>query len=292
MRDITRSISQSRKRVNGAKGERARKRIEEIDARKQEEAAAAGRRVAASRRPALHDGGSLTSDHTTARLAGLCDKAFVCALDEDRSGKRRFVLQHADEPSARLAQIWLLPPYEPGRYDKGAVRAGLGPTLLGAQTHAALPMVAAAPLVSHVLDSIRQYGSAEAGEAAAALPGLSAWIASLYAHGTLLKACNLDSSCGIEAADAALLMAMDGSKICDFPQGIKMRTVARPVWEALASQYAEESEAAEEVALYRDAGASHAGIAYVADTSPEALLQSGGAMSLLAWPATDYRLLV
>ena len=182
-----------------------------------------------------------------------------------------------------------MPPYEPGRYDAGANRAGVGPTLLGAQTHAALPMAAAAPLVAHVLDSIRQEGSAEPIEAAAALPGLSAWIASLFAHGTLLKASNLDGTCGVEAADAALLMAMDGSKICDFPQGIKMRTVGRPVWEALASQYAVESEAAEEVALYRDAGASHAGIAYVADTSPEALLQSGGAMSLLSWPPTELR---
>ena len=79
-----------------------------------------------------------------------------------------------------------------------------------------------------------------------------------------------------------MMMAMDGAIICEFPEGIKLRTLARPVWESLATQFAQ-TEAAEEVALYRAAGASHVGIAYVADISPVALRESGAAMSMLAW---------
>ena len=40
---------------------------------------------------------------------------------------------------------------------------------------------------------------------------------------------------------------------------------------------------ADEAALYRESGASAGGIAYMADSSPEALRQSGGAMALFAW---------
>ena len=258
-----------------SKRERARQRIREIDAQK------AGRQLP------LFDGGSLSSPHTASQLASLVDNAFICELDERADGRRCFILQHADEPSARLAQIWLLPPYksalnEGGRFDLGeAGSAGFGPTLRDAQSHDALPLGVAEPLVTHLIDSIGQ-GQHLPVEAVAALPGLSSWV-------TRLTAADMDHACGAVVAaarEAALEMALDGSKILDFPQGIKMRTAARPAWEVLATQYAQTDGAAEEVALYRSAGASHVGIAYLADTSPEGLSESGGAMSMLKWPGT------
>lgn len=252
-------------RINsGAAGERARQRIREIDAQK------AGRTLP------LHDGGSISSDHSAAELASLCDTATFAELDPRPDGRRCFVMQHAAVPEARLAEIWLLPAYPPGRFDAGlAGDAGVAPTLLGARTHSALPHAAAAPLVAHMLSDIRGDGHG-AVEAAAALPGLSAWIATL-------TAAELDLAYGVGAADAAMVMALDGDSIISFPDGVKRRTIARPAWEDLAVQYAQ-SSAAEEAALYRAAGAEDVGIAYVADTSPEALRQSGGALALLAWP--------
>lgn len=248
----------------GARAERIRQRIKQIDAEK------AGRVLP------LHNGGSLSSEQSAARLSSLCETADVAELEERADGRRHFVLQHTDEPSARLAEIWVLPAYPPGRFDTGlAGTAGVGSTLIGAQTHDALPLAAAAPLVAHLLGSLSESSSSDGIEAAAALPGLSSWIATL-------TSADLDGACGVEAANAAMVMALDGSKVLDFPSGIKMRTVARPMWESLATEYAQ-SAAAEEAALYRDAGASDVGIAYVADTSPEALRQSGGAMSMLAW---------
>jgi len=245
----------------GARGERARQRIREIDAQ------VAGRKLP------VHDGGSLSSEHNTAQLASLCETAAICELDMREDGRRCFILQHADEPSARLAQISLLPAFPPGRFDVGiAGSAGQCRTMLGALSHNALPLGAAAPLVSHVL-GLRE-GSSEPMEAAASLSGLSKWIATM-------TAADLDGICGVAAADAAMMMALDGHSILDFPQGIKMRTAARPVWESLATQFAQST--AEEAALYRDAGASHVGIAFVADTSPKGLRESGGAMSMLAW---------
>jgi hypothetical protein len=260
---LARSMSGGGRLNDGAKGDRIRQRIREIDAKN------AGRILP------QHDGGSLSSEHTTARLAGLCDTAAVAELDPRPDGRRCFVLQHADEPSARLAEIWLLPAYPPGRFDAGlAGAAGIGPTLTGAQVHEALPLAAAAPLVAHLLESLRGEAT-EPVEAAAALPGLSAWVATL-------TAADLDGQCGVAAADAAMMMALDGNIILDYPSGIKLRTVARPAWEALAAQFAQ-SAAAEEAALYRDAGASDVGTAYVADTSPKGLRESGGAMCMLAW---------
>ena len=152
---------------------------------------------------------------------------------------------------------------------------GVGPTLYRARTHDALPLDAAAPLVAHMVNAYR----AEGVEAAAALFGLSAWVAK---H----TAADLDGTYGHAAADAAMMMALDGDRLLDFPDGMRMRTTARPVWEALAVEYAA-SRAAEEAALYRSAGADDVGIAYVADISPEALRLSGGAMALFAWPTTS-----
>jgi hypothetical protein len=259
----------SRGRVNaGASGERARQRIREMDAQK------SGRTLP------LHDGGSLSSEHTAAQLASLCEKADVAELGERDDGKRCFVLQHATEPSARLAQVWLLPGYPPGRFDAGvAGSAGVGPTLQGAQTHASLPLAAAAPLVAHVLHELRHEPSVEA---VAALPGLSAWIATFSSS----QLEGLDGDFGRGATDAAMVMALDGERILAYPEGIRMRTVARPLWEALAAQYAQ-SAAAEEAALYRDAGASDCGIAYVADVSSDGLRQSGGALGLFHWQQHD-----
>ena len=258
---VSRCYSRNLTRIkDSASRERIRQRIREIDAQK------AGRAVA------LEDGGSLSSEHTTAQLARLCETAAVCELGEGEADEKRcFVLQHPDEPSARLAQIWLLPPYPTGRYDAG-VPIGVGPTLICAQTHRALPLAAAAPLVAHLLDSV---GGSQPMEAAAALPGLSAWIRTLTVN-------DLCSKYDAAASDAAMVMALDGERICDFPEGIKLRALARPVWESLATEFAL-TAAAEEAALYRDAGAAHVGIAYVADISPVALEQSGGALSALAW---------
>lgn len=238
----------------------ARQRILEMDAH------AAGRVLP------LLDGGSLDSEHTTAQLAGLVDAASVAELCDDFTGRRCFVLQHASEPAARLAHIWLLPKFPSGRFDGGAAGSvGVGPTLIGARTHAALPLAAAAPLVSHMLREL----SGEAVEALAELPGLSSWIAT---H----TAADLDGKFGVAAADAAMVMALDGVSITAFPTGLRLRTTARPAWEALAAEYAE-SAAAAEASLYRTAGAQSVGVAYVADTSEEGLRGSGGALGWLAW---------
>ena len=255
--------------INAASArQRIRDRIAEIDAR------AAGRALP------LRDGGSLTSGHATAQLARLTDTAAVSELEERADGRRCFILQHADEADARLAEIWLMPAYAGagGRFDCGlAGAAGVGPTLLGAQTHAALPLAAAAPLVAHVIGELR--GGPEPVEAAAALPGLCAWITEALADGGGSTAWQHS----VAATEAAMQMALDGNSIIEYPRGLRRRTEARPVWEALAARYAQ-SAAAEEAALYRACGAADVGIAYVADIAPEALSQSGGAMSMLAWP--------
>jgi hypothetical protein len=203
----------------GVRGERARQRIREIEER---DAREAGRELP------LSGGGSLRSQHTSEQLEKLCDDATVRQLEEHADGRQTFILQHSDVPEARLAQVSLLPPYPPGRFDAGdAGGGGVGPTLMGACTHSALPTAAAAPLISHLVGSLCKDGAHV--EAVAALPGLSAWIATKTAS-------DLDSTHGVAAADAAMMMAIDSTTILAFPQGMKMRTLARPVWEALATE--------------------------------------------------------
>ena len=250
---------------SGAAGERMRERIRRIDAEK------AGRVLP------LLDGGSLSTEHTTAQLASLCETAIVAELDPRDDEKRCFVLQHESEPSVRLAELWLLPPFPPGRFDAGFTGdAGAGLTLHAARTHDALPLKVAEPLVAHVISTL----PGQHVEAVATLQGLSAWIASC-------KASEVERAFGAEVADAVLQMAQDGQSIIDYPSGLSMRTVARPAWELLATEYAQ-TLAAEEAAIYRAAGAKDVGVAYVADVSPEGLRESGGALALLAWqPSKD-----
>ena len=239
----------------------ARQRILEIDAKN------AGRSLP------LGDGGSLHSGHAAAQLWTLCEAAQIAELPPDSTGRRCFILQHVSEPSARLAETWVLPKFPSGRFDAGTAGAGgVGPTLERTRTHEVLPLAAAERLVAHVLHEFR----GQAIEAAAALPGLSAWVATQ-------KATELDEEFGVPTADAAMLMALDGESISAFPSGMKTRLAARPAWEALAGRYAR-TAAAEEAALYRKLGAEDVGIAYMADPSSEGLRESGGAMSLLVWP--------
>ena len=134
-------------RANPVKGERARQRIREIDARK------------AGRVAPLADGGSLDSPHDRMRLGSLCATAGIAELHEDAEGRRCFILQSGEEPTARLAELWVLPPNALGRFDAGLLgAAGFGPTLQGCKAHDSLPLSTAAPLVAHALDALRTPG--------------------------------------------------------------------------------------------------------------------------------------
>ena len=228
----------------------------------------------------MNEGGSLHTTHSAEVLGGLCTTATIAELDEDAEGRRCFVLQHPSEPSARLAELWVLPPNAMGpRFDAGlAGAAGYGPTLQGARAHDQLPLASAAmPLVTHVVKELRRQEE-DVVEAAAALPGFSAWVSTL-------TAAELDAAYGQLAADAAMMMALASERgsTTRFPSR-RQCTIARPAWTALAEEYAR-TAAAEEAALYRAAGAEDVGIAYLADTSPDALRRSGGAMALLSWTA-------
>ena len=140
---------------------------------------------AAGRAMPLEDGGSLTSQHTTDELQELCASASVVELDIAPGSGRCFVLQHASVPQARLAELWLLNPLPVGRFDAGLNGSGgVGATLHGAATHAALPLACAEPLVTHVRADAQRGPGPGPGlptadvEAVAALPGLCEWIAS------------------------------------------------------------------------------------------------------------------
>lgn len=164
-------------------------------------------------------------------------------------------LRHASAPGITLARLCARAP---------------GDLLIGAASHEALPLRAALPLVEHAI------ANCGARLALAALPGLCASVAEI-------GEADLIAEFGEVGGGAALAVALGRPRPGHSVLGQGTFRAAQPAWAVLAARFAE-SAAAQEVALFKTAGLMDSRVQLLADTSPEALAQSGGAMVMLALP--------